>query len=282
MVVSVACTSVLQGGNSHLINLDSGSLSCVGVAGCNSNGTDMSPFLAGAVLASTPDGTKVFFTAGDVGMLNLMANTLTETTAGFYSDAAISADGNTVAAAFGTYDSNLARISIMAFEPFADSGSQSFNNVIGEKLNPSGSLLFFPQKSGVDLFDVRTGRLVRHVVLPDPLPLDTNGMVLDETGTKVFLISETGLTIAHLYQVPLSLSTVTPSAGAPGITVTLRGSGFQTGATVSFGTVQVSSTLVDSNTLQAVVPTLPPGPVRVAIQNPDGHQYSLDDAYTLN
>ena len=283
MVVSVVCTSVLQGGNSHLINLDSGSLSCVGVAGCNSNGTDMSPFLAGAVLASTPNGTKVFFTAGDVGILDLMANTLTESNAAsFYSDAAISADGTTFAAQFGTYDAQLARISIMAFEPFADSGSQSFNNVIGEKFNASGSLLFFPQKSGVDLFDVHTGRLVRHVVLPDPLPLDSNGMALDETGTKIFLISTTGLTIAQLYQVPLSLSTVTPSAGAPGITVTLRGSGFQNGVTVSFGGTQVSPTFVDSNTLRAVVPSLPTGPVRVATTNPDGHTYSLDDAFILN
>jgi DNA-binding beta-propeller fold protein YncE len=282
MVVSVVCTSVLLGGNSHLINLDSGSLSCVGVAGCNSNGTDLSPFLAGAVLASTPDGTRVFFTAGDVGLLDLTANTLTESNAAsYYYDAAISADGNTFAAAFGTYDANLARISIMAFEPFADSGSQSLNNVIGEKLNPSGSLLFFPQKSGVDLFDVRTGRLVRHVVLPDPLPLDMNGMALDETGTKMFLISNTGVTVAQLYQLPLSLATLSPATGPSGTTVTLRGSGFQSGATVSFGTVQVSSTLVDSNTLQAVVPTLLAGPVRVSIKNPDGHQYSLDDAYIL-
>ncbi len=281
MVVSVVCTSLLQGGNSHLINLDSGSLNCVGVAGCNSNGTDMSPFLAGSVLASTPDGTKVFFTVGDVGLLDLTANTLTTNNAGLYFDAAVSADGNTFAAAFGTYDAQLSRISIMAFEPFADSGSQSLHNVIGEKLNPAGSLLFFPQDSGVDIFDVHTGRLVRHVVLPDPLPLDKNGMALDETGTKMFLISNTGVTVTQLYQVPLSLATLSPATGASGTTVTLRGSGFQSGATVSFGTGQVSSTLVDSNTLRAVVPALPPGPVRVTIKNPDGQQYSLDDAYTL-
>ena len=79
----------------------------------------------------------------------------------------------------------------------------------------------------------------------------------------------------------LSPATLSPATGTSGTTVTLRGSGFQSGATVSFGTVQVSSTLVDSNTLQAVVPTLPPGPVRVIIKNPDGHQYSVDDAYIL-
>jgi hypothetical protein len=281
MVVSVNCTSTLQGGLSHLINLDTGNLSCAGVTGCGSNGTDMILGLGAPAMASTPDGTKIFFTANNVGLLDLNANTLTTGNGGSYADAAISADGKIGAAAFGTYDGQLVRISIMAFEPLADSGSQSFNNVIGEKLNPSGSLLFFPQKTGVDLFDVRTGRLVRHVVLSDPLPLDTNGMALDETGTKMFLISNTGVTVAQLYQVPLSLATLSPATGPSATTVTLRGSGFQSGATVSFGTVQASSTLVDSNTLQAVVPTLPPGPVRLAIKNPDGHQYSLDDAYTV-
>ena len=128
----------------------------------------------------------------------------------------------------------------------------------------------------------RTARLVRHVVLPDPLPLDTNGMALDEKGTKMFLISNTGVTVAQLYQVPVSLATLSPATGASGTTVTLRGCGFQSGATVFFGTVQVSATFVDSNTLKATVPTLQPGPIRVAVKNPDGYQYALDDAYTVN
>ena len=107
-------------------------------------------------------------------------------------------------------------------------------------------------------------------------------MALDEKGTKMFLISNTGVTVAQLYQVPLSLATLSPATGASGTTVTLRGCGFQSGATVFFGTVQVSATFVDSNTLKATVPTLKPGPIRVAVKNPDGHQYALDDAYTVN
>jgi hypothetical protein len=98
----------------------------------------------------------------------------------------------------------------------------------------------------------------------------------------MFLISNTGITIAQLFQAPLSLATINPVAGAPGITVTLRGSGFQNGATVTFGALQVSATYVNSNTLQATVPTLPQGPVRVTIKNSDGDQYALDDAYTVN
>ena len=169
----------------------------------------------------------------------------------------------------------------MAFEPYADSGSQSLHNVFGEKLNPSGSLLFYPQDSGVDIFDTHTGRLVRHLLLPDPIPANSGGMALDETGTKMFLISKTGITIAQLFQAPLSLATVNPAAGAQGTTVVLRGSGYQNGATVTFGAIQVSAIFVDSNTLQAIMPTLLPGPIRVSIKNPDGHQYSLDDAFTV-
>ena len=73
-------------------------------------------------------------------------------------------------------------------------------------------------------------------------------MALDEKGTKMFLISNTGITVAPLYQVPLSLATLSPATGASGTTVTLRGYGFQSGATVFFGTVHVSATFVDSNT----------------------------------
>jgi len=185
----------------HLIDLDTGSLSCTGVAGCDPNGTDLSLNVGAPALASTPDGTKISFAGNGKGLLDLVANTITTDDAGTYYDTAISADGNVFAAGFGIYDAQVARVAIMAFEPFADSGSQSQRNVFGEKLNPSGSLLFFPQDSGVDIFDVHTGRLVRHLVLPDPIPLDMNGMVIDDTGTKIFLISQTGITVAVIDRV---------------------------------------------------------------------------------
>ena len=282
MLVSVNCTTDLLGGVSHLINVDNGSLSCSGVTGCAANGTDFNLGLGAPVTASNQDGTRVFFTANDVGVLDLKANTLTIAGAGQFYDCASDAAGDIFAAAFGTYTAKVERLSIMAFEPYADSGSQSLHDVIGEKLNPSGSLLFYPQDSGVDIFDVHTGRLVRHLVLPDPIPLDTNGMTLDETGTKIFLISNTGITIAQLFEAPLSLATVSPTAGSVGSVLTLRGSGFQSGATVTFGTTQVPGTFVDINTMQVTVPTVPAGSVRLTIKNPDGNQYTFDDAFTVN
>lgn len=212
--------------------------------------------------------------------MDLNANTLVSGPAGNLSDAAVSEDGNIFAGSFAIFNSvNLS--GIMAIEPYADSGSQSAHNVFGEKLNPSGSLLFFPQDSGVDIFDTHTGRLVRHLVLPDPLPADSGGLALDETGTKMFMISQTGVTIAQLFQAPLSLATVNPGAGPQGTNVVLRGSGFQNGSSVKFGLLQVSATFLDSNTLQAIVPPLPLGPVRVTINNPDSHEYSFDNGYIV-
>jgi len=287
MLVGVNCTNTLGGGTMHILNLDTGSLSCTGISGCSSNGTDFT--FGNSLMASTPDGTKVFLVDGlgsdeqTTALLNLTANAFAIgfSNAGLQ-DAAASADGTTFAASFEAANAQLAPISMMAFEPYTDAGGQSFKNVVGEKLNPSGSLLFTPQTSGVDVFDVHTGRLALHVVLPDPITPVANAMVLDETGTKMFLISSTGVTVAELYQAPLSLATVSPAIGPSGTNVTLRGSGFQSGATVTFGTSQVTATFVDSNTLQAIVPSLESGPVRITVTNPDGQQYNFDDAFAVN
>jgi len=228
-----------------------------------------------AAMASSPDGGKILLadTSGiegmPIGLLDLVANTLT------------TADGNIFATGFGISNAQLSRMNIMAFEKYADSGAQSLHNVFGEKLNPSGSLLFSPQDTGVNIFDVHTGRLVRHVALPEVIPQDFGSMVLDETGTKMFLISNSGITIAQLFEAPLSLATVHPATGTVGTHITLRGSGFQNGATVAFGVSQVSATFVDQNTITATVPALSGGPLRITVTNPDGRAYTFDSVFTV-
>ena len=288
MLLNLACPGTLGGGVFHLVSLDTGSLSCTGVAGCESNGADMAfgNCCGLGATASTPDGTKIFLApngvdAGVVGILDLTANALTYGVYGLFTDAAVNADGNAFAASFGISNAQLSQASIMAYERYADAGNQSLHNVIGEKLNPSGSLLFVPQDTGVDIFDVYTGRLAQHVALPETIPLDTNALALDETGTKMFLISNSGITIAQLFQAPLSLASVNPAAGSQGTPVTLRGSGFLNGATVLFGTSPAATTYVDPETMTATVPAISPGPVRITVTNPGGQTYSFDDAFTV-
>ena len=286
IVEDVACLAEFPGsGAIHIINLDTGSISCQGVAGCDADGVDIAS--GSYSIAATPDGQEIFLASqaqsgGTVSLLNLNANTFATADEGLSNDAAANADGTVFAGSFGLFDDQLSRFNILAYEPYSDAGNESITNLPGEKLNPSGSLLFVPQSSGVDIFDVHTGRLAMHVALPDPLPTDTNAMVLDETGTKMFIISNTGLTIADLYQAPLSLATVNPSSGASGTTVTLRGSGFLDGVQVTFGTASAAVTFVDSNTLQVTVPPLPAGPVRISIANPYGSQYSFDAAFSVD
>jgi hypothetical protein len=151
-------------------------------------------------------------TGGAVGMLDWSNGLLTRGFAGSFSDAAADADGNVFAASLGLSDAKLSRIQILAYEPYASTDVR-FASVYGEKLSPSGSLLFVPQGSGVDIFDVHTGRLVQHVLLPDPIPVDLGGLALDETGTKMFLISNSGITIADLFNSLLSLASVNPNSG---------------------------------------------------------------------
>jgi hypothetical protein len=108
-----------------------------------------------------------------------------------------------------------------------------------------------------------------------------NAMALDETGTKLFLITNSGITIAQLFQTPLSLGSVTPAAGSQGTQVTLRGSGFLNGAIVLFGASQAATTYVDAETLKATVLTMAAGPVRLTVTNPSGQKYSFDDSFTV-
>ena len=287
MLVDLDCTSSANAGTLHLIDLDTGNLSCSGVAGCMPDGVSIAYGKGLAVMASVPDGSRIFLADTSrvegvpVGMLDLSANTLTTGYTATVKDAAANSDGNTFAAGFSISSAELSRMNIMGFEPYADSGAQSLHNVSGEKLSPAGSLLLSPQDTGVDIFDVHTGRLVRHIALPETIPLDAGALALDEAGTKMFLISKTGITIAQLFESPLSLAGVTPTKGASGTQVTLRGSGFQNGATVTFGASQATVVYVDQNTLKATVPTSPIGPIQVTVRNPDGHVYSFDAAFTV-
>jgi DNA-binding beta-propeller fold protein YncE len=285
MLIDVNCTGALDSGLLHLINLDTGSLTCTGVAGCGTNGTDFN--FGNAVMASSQDGSKVIlgstrFDGGTARLLDLIANTLTTGFPGSFFDAAASGDGTSFGASFAILNPQANPICILAYERYTDSGSQSLHNVTGEKLNASGSLFFVPQDSGVDIFDAHTGRLVRHVATPESIPVGLSALALDETGSKLFLISKSGITIMQLSQVPLGVISINPGAGPSGTQVTVRGSGFLSGATVTFGSSEVPATFVDSYTLQATVPSLSAGSVRITVTNPNTQQYMFDDAFTVN
>jgi hypothetical protein len=81
-------------------------------------------------------------------------------------------------------------------------------------------------------------------------------LTIDENGQRIFALTASELTVVTLAHVPLGIGTVV-SAGGPaagGTTVTIRGSGFQSGVTLTIGGKSVAATFIDMNTLKIVTP----------------------------
>ncbi|GAC1616917.1 MAG: hypothetical protein NVS9B13_02950 [Candidatus Acidiferrum sp.] len=178
--------------------------------------------------------------------------------------------------------------------------------VPGAVLHPSGALLYqsflsgpapsaFPAnglQGGIDIFSARTGRLRRRVALPEPLAMlssDVDGLhggflSIDENGQRIFALTASGLTVVQLAAVPLEFGTVSPAvvSAAGGAVIKVRGSGFQSGCTVTLGGKSASVSFQDMNTLTITVPALSPGPQQVVITNPGGETISWDAAILAN
>lgn len=78
------------------------------------------------------------------------------------------------------------------------------------------------------------------------------------------------LTNAFTFNTAPAIASVSPTAALPGATITITGSGFQNGATVTFaGVASPTVTFVSATTLQAVVPNIATGPATIVVTNPD-------------
>lgn len=196
-------------------------------------------------------------------------------------EVSISEDGDMVGVGASLRDDDLNLTSRAQDIRYMNLAVDNNNNFPQGKLHPSGSLVYLPHQTGVDIFDSHRGRLLRSVAFPEPLVLTLDGIELDEHGKRIFAITESGLTVVELDSVPLSIGTVSPGQGLPvgGTPVTIRGSGFKAGAMVKFGDAEVLTTFVDENTLEVISPSMPAGAVRITITNPDGEEYYLDAGY---
>jgi len=178
--------------------------------------------------------------------------------------------------------------------------------VPGLALHPTGALLYQPfltgpapaappaigVQGGVDILDAHSGRLRLRIFLPEPLAtlstdidaLHGSFLAVDENGQRIFALTTSGLTVVQLANVPLSIGTISPASGpvSGGTTLTLRGSGFQSGAFATIGGKSAATAFVDINTLTVTTPSLTAGPQQILITNPNGDSYALDAAFTAN
>lgn len=283
-VIQIGCGNLAGGGVLRVVDAATLTFSCAGIPGCN---LVPSNFSAGTDIAATPTGNKVYAgdgsnDGGDVAVWDLDAGTFLHKTTGVgILDAAVSADDNFFVTNFAILGPDLRARSTPQEPRFLRVAAASLNNLFGRKLHPSGSLLYVPQTTGVDIFDVRRGRVVSRIVTPEHITGSIDALALDQTGRRIFLASQSGLTIVELSVVPLSIGSVTPERGPTGggTAVTIRGSGFQAGSVVKFADIAVTATYVDEDTLRVASPALPAGAVRVTVVNPDGRQYSVDAGF---
>ena len=275
----------------HLLDLTTGMLSCTGVAGCDSTGVNLNPGIYAGLVASSPDGRKIAFSSGsgEMALLDMTQNSLTSAPAMFAGShvLAIDADKDEIVDNLNTYDALLHPLTSTGGEELYYTGGLPSTNITtptSDVLNASGSLLFAPAsppQNGVVVLDVRHGSVVLRIAPADQNAI--NALALDETGTRLFCLSPAGIAVIQLYEDPLSIGSVAPGNGAAGATVTIRGSGFESGTMVSFGSTKAVVTFVDAMTLQATVPSsLTSGPVQITVTNPDGSHYALDAAFTVN
>src|SRR5437879_9406032 len=83
-------------------------------------------------------------------------------------------------------------------------------------------------------------------------------------------------------QAPPTISQVTPNAGSTngGTSVTLNGTGFTAGATVTFGSANATNVVViNDTTITATTPANPPGAINVTVTNTDTQSATVNNGY---
>jgi hypothetical protein len=245
-----------------------------------------------AFVSSSRDGSKVVFGSanGSGGPWYLYDSASDSCRTSFFFQpygAAAAGDGNVFATGTRILDPNADLINVLALpDPYYPAtmigGIAAISPLNLEKLNDSGSLLYVPMQSSVDILDIAHGVFRQRITLSEQILQTVDSLAIDPAGANIFVITDHGLTVAALQTAPLSIGSVDPVGGTPGTKVTVRGSGFSQGSAVTLNGQSVASTFVDVDTLTFNIPTMPSGPIQLGIANPDGQSYLLDNAFSIN
>lgn len=177
------------------------------------------------------------------------------------------------------YDQQLSRLGKLVVSPLAD----HFGGLeeASAKFNASGSLIYIPRQTSIDIMDTNHLDVREEIGLTDAMVPGIRDMALDVAHHRMFLITASGATMVTLAREPLGIGSVNPEAGAAGTSVQISGSGFEPGSTVKLGGVDANAAISDDSTLTITVPALPKGPASLVVSNPDGSSYRLDDAFNV-
>ena len=256
--------------------------------------------LNGFAWTSTNQGQFVFITTGINGLISGQAGLWSANTSqytassneiGWPVEADANEDGTIVAEGGSTpgiqanypefvdFDLNSMGFLEQHFDVGMPTGTPSFF------FHPSGALLYKAGVSAVggsvEIDDFHRWQPAASVTFPEAFvtsysPATDRMLAIDNTGTYLFGVTNSGITMMVLNTAPLSIGNLQPSFASPssGGTITIRGSGFQPGATVTFDGVQAATTYVDQDTLTAVLPVLSAGWQDVSVANSNGMSYT--------
>jgi hypothetical protein len=242
-----------------------------------------------SLLAASPDGKRVYiaddgsaqFSGGYFDVWQADADTSVKTrfyTGGVY-QLATDDTGDAVLRDCCTYDPMVRQLSSTA----TPTAWVNFRNLVpGEKLHSSGSLAYVPTTIGLEVYDIHHGDRALSIGINAGSAVGPDNLAVDHAGTRLYVAEPQGIGVIDLENAPLSIGSLTPDFGdaSGGDTVVLRGSGFQSGTTVSFGDRAATSVqFIDSTKLVVTTPNMIAMKNLVSVHNPDGTAYTLDAAY---
>lgn len=242
------------------------------------------------LLHGTTDGSRSYFgSQGTYVSFDADGKVLDAKTLVVYGgwDSTVAGDGNRVVESLTLADGQFRIEGRVRTANTITDGGRSINfpaqYVFGEKLDVSGSVFYWPLDRALEIFDANTGRLKKCILLPEVAQTVLDGMVLDASGRRAFIVTASGITVVDLGDAPIGIGSTSPIGGVSGTLVTVRGSGFKPNTQVQVDSIAATVNFVDEHTLQFVIPVgTHGGGVRLTASNADGQSTFLDAAIFVN
>ena len=276
-VVGTGCVST---GGLYVVNLNSHAITTT-LPGCGVSGT----------VSSSGDGSVVAF-GSPFQLYSTAQNRCLPQLGGYQQQGvAAAADGNVFATLRAFVDANANMQGRMGTPPIFYPGRNSavyYNYspyqdgaLQNPALNDAGSLYFWSYPQYIDIVDVQHGLPRLRFSLAETVSNVVSPMAIDSGGQHIYLITSAGVTIVDLGQAPVSIGHLSQTVSTVGGQVQVRGSGFESGITVTVGGQIAAVTYADPQTLTMIVPPVTPGLQDLKLTNPDGTTYTLENALTV-
>jgi sugar lactone lactonase YvrE len=277
-IVSLADPSTYFGGAVYELDLATGNASKAPVgASC--------PAIPQALFASTSSGNQIYIASAGAGCVSLWSAVADATVEvggheGSIYQLSSTSLGDRALVNSTTYTSTPA-LSLVTTAAPNDLLVGKRYLVSGGKIHSTGSLAYVPTTKGIEMYDVHHGQMVLSIGIPSGVASTDDGIAINHTGTTMYVAETSGIGIIQLAAAPLSVGNLLPAQGnsSGGSSVTLLGSGFANGATVSLDGQLASTQFVDSTRLTFVTPPTSAAKVSITVSNPGGDTYALDAAY---